>query len=154
MIAQVFRRKAGELSITVFIMVVSILLAVWPARPTALCLRGAFVVPVGNMAPTDVARIASKTGPGLTNWSASCATQAVMAYYFEHDASHSTEFDKKAFTSVLDALYWAVMTISTVGYGDATPVTPAGQALACGVAMFGVFLFALPAGILGSGFIE
>ncbi|WP_202932603.1 ion transporter [Halorussus salinus] len=71
-----------------------------------------------------------------------------LMYYVEHDAQ------PEKFTSILDALWWGVATLTTVGYGDVYPVTPAGKALGALIATLGVGLFALPASILASGFIE
>lgn len=47
-----------------------------------------------------------------------------------------------------------VETLSTVGYGDCTPVTPIGRLLAGIVALLGIGLFAVPTGILGAAFLE
>jgi len=58
------------------------------------------------------------------------------------------------FTSIPAAMWWAVATLTTVGYGDYYPITPLGKILGGLVAMLGVGLFALPAGILGAGFVE
>ncbi|PAV73247.1 hypothetical protein WR25_14330 [Diploscapter pachys] len=51
-----------------------------------------------------------------------------------------------------DALWWGVITLSTVGYGDKTPETWPGKIIASFCALLGISFFALPAGILGSGF--
>ncbi|XP_064107837.1 potassium voltage-gated channel subfamily KQT member 1-like [Macrobrachium nipponense] len=51
-----------------------------------------------------------------------------------------------------DALWWGVITLCTVGYGDAVPNTWGGKMIASGCALLGISFFALPAGILGSGF--
>lgn len=59
-----------------------------------------------------------------------------------------------AFSSIPAALWWGVVTLTTVGYGDVTPVTPLGQVLGAVVAVMGIGIFALPASILASGFIE
>lgn len=56
------------------------------------------------------------------------------------------------FATYADALWWGVVTMMTIGYGDKVPVTWSGRLLACVSAMFTVSFFALPAGILGSGF--
>lgn len=58
------------------------------------------------------------------------------------------------FSSIPASFYWAIVTLSTVGYGDVTPVTELGRILAGIFAMIGIGLFALPASILASGFIE
>lgn len=51
-------------------------------------------------------------------------------------------------------MWWAVTTLTTVGYGDMCPQTTSGRVLGAMVAVLGIGLFALPAGILGSGFVE
>lgn len=55
------------------------------------------------------------------------------------------------FSSLASTMWWAVITLCTVGYGDAYPKTPAGKLLACICSIVGVSIFALPAGILGTG---
>ena len=49
-------------------------------------------------------------------------------------------------------MWWGVATLTTVGYGDVYPITPIGRFLGAIVAVMGVGMFALPAGILASGF--
>ncbi|MDD4137542.1 MAG: ion transporter [Methanoregula sp.] len=58
------------------------------------------------------------------------------------------------FGSIPDAMWWAVVTLATVGYGDIYPITPLGKFFAALVAISAIGLFALPAGILASGFAE
>ncbi|XP_061653892.1 potassium voltage-gated channel subfamily KQT member 3 [Phyllopteryx taeniolatus] len=55
------------------------------------------------------------------------------------------------FDTYADALWWGLITLTTIGYGDKTPKTWAGRLLAGTFALIGVSFFALPAGILGSG---
>ena len=74
---------------------------------------------------------------------------AASAIYFVENP-HQPEI----FSSIPASFYWAVVTLSTVGYGDVTPVTEIGRMLAGGFAMIGIGLFALPASILASGFME
>ena len=68
------------------------------------------------------------------------------------------EFEKEAqpdkFTSILGSMWWAAVTLTTVGYGDIFPVTAIGKLLSTIIAILGVGLFALPAGIISSGLIE
>ncbi|MEQ2277128.1 Potassium voltage-gated channel subfamily KQT member 4, partial [Xenotaenia resolanae] len=56
------------------------------------------------------------------------------------------------FGTYADSLWWGTITLTTIGYGDKTPRTWQGRLLAAGFALVGVSFFALPAGILGSGF--
>ncbi|HYO62939.1 MAG TPA: ion transporter [Pyrinomonadaceae bacterium] len=69
-------------------------------------------------------------------------------YYAENEAQP----DK--FSSIPSAMWWGVATLTTVGYGDVFPVTPVGRLLGAVIAVLGVGLFALPTGILASGFSE
>lgn len=64
-----------------------------------------------------------------------------MMYSFE--AEHNPDFD-----SVLTGVYWAVVTITTVGYGDVAPVTGAGRFLAVLVMLLGYSIIAVPTGIV------
>ncbi len=69
-----------------------------------------------------------------------------MMYYIEHEAQ------PEAFTSIPATMWWAVATLTTVGYGDIFPITPLGKLLGAFIAILGVGLFALPAGIIATGF--
>ena len=69
-----------------------------------------------------------------------------LMYYVEHTAQ------PKAFSSIPAAMWWGVSTLTTVGYGDVYPITPLGKFLGAIIALAGIGIFALPAGILASGF--
>lgn len=71
-----------------------------------------------------------------------------LVYFSEHDAN------PKQFSSIPATLYWAVITLTTVGYGDMVPVTVLGKAFTVIILLAGVALLALPAGIITSGFID
>ena len=71
-----------------------------------------------------------------------------VMYYIEHPQQ------PEAFSSIPKAFWWGVATLTTVGYGDVHPITPVGQFVGGVIAMLGIGLFALPASILASGFIE
>lgn len=73
---------------------------------------------------------------------------STLVYYAEREAQ------PEVFSSVPAAMWWGVATLTTVGYGDVYPVTWLGKAMAAVVAVLGIGMFALPAGILGSGFME
>ena len=62
--------------------------------------------------------------------------------------------DNPGFQSVPDAMWWSVVTLTTLGYGDAVPASPLGKLLGGVVAVMGVGMFALPASILATGFSE
>jgi voltage-gated potassium channel len=69
-------------------------------------------------------------------------------YYVEREAQ------PEHFSSIPASMWWGVTTLTTVGYGDVYPVTPAGRLLGAAIAILGVGLFALPTGILASAFSE
>ena len=71
-----------------------------------------------------------------------------LMYFVEHEAQ------PEAFSSIPAAMWWGIVTLTTVGYGDVYPVTPLGRLLGTLIAVLGVGMFALPAGILSSGFVE
>ena len=73
---------------------------------------------------------------------------STLMYAVEHDAQ------PKAFASIPASMWWGVVTLTTVGYGDVYPVTPLGKLIAGCAVILGLGLFALPAGILASGFHE
>ena len=58
------------------------------------------------------------------------------------------------FASIPGTMWWGMVTLTTVGYGDIVPITPAGRILAAVIAVLGIGLFALPAGIISSGLLE
>jgi len=58
------------------------------------------------------------------------------------------------FTSIPRGVYWAIVTLTTVGFGDVTPQTPIGQALASIVMIMGYGIIAVPTGILTAEFVE
>jgi voltage-gated potassium channel len=67
-------------------------------------------------------------------------------YYIERGAQPD------AFASIPHAMWWGIVTIATVGYGDMAPITPAGKLASGVVILIGIALFAVPAGILANGF--
>lgn len=69
-------------------------------------------------------------------------------YLVEHPAQ------PEAFASIPDAMWWSVITLTTVGYGDIYPITALGKLLGGIIAILGLGMFALPTAILSSGFIE
>ena len=64
------------------------------------------------------------------------------------------EAQPEVFSSIPSSMWWAVAALTTVGYGDVYPITPLGKILGAFVAILGIGMFALPAGILASGFAE
>lgn len=60
----------------------------------------------------------------------------------------------EVFSSIPTTMWWAVATLTTVGYGDMYPITPMGRFFSGVIAILGIGMFALPTGILGAGFVE
>ncbi|MHA7777798.1 cyclic nucleotide-gated ion channel [Roseibium sp. M-1] len=71
---------------------------------------------------------------------------ATVMYLIEHDAQ------PEKFRSILHGIYWAITTVTTVGYGDVVPVTSLGKMIAGIVMLMGYGLIALPVGIIASAF--
>ncbi|KAI1904036.1 hypothetical protein AGOR_G00001550 [Albula goreensis] len=71
-------------------------------------------------------------------------------YLAEKDAVDSSGVME--FSSYADALWWGVVTVTTIGYGDKVPQTWIGKTIASCFSVFAISFFALPSGILGSGF--
>jgi len=73
---------------------------------------------------------------------------ASLGYMFEHDSQP----DK--FESIPASMYWAVITLASVGYGDITPITPLGRLMTVIVSFVGIGIFAIPAGLMASSFTD
>lgn len=73
----------------------------------------------------------------------------VLAASGAYLAEHEVQPDK--FGSIPEAMWWAMATLTTVGYGDVVPITPVGQIFGSLVGVVGIGIAALPAGILASG---
>lgn len=71
---------------------------------------------------------------------------ASLGYLFEHEAQP----DK--FENIPQAIYWAVITLASVGYGDISPITPMGRIMTIILALLGIGIFAIPAALLSSAF--
>jgi voltage-gated potassium channel len=64
------------------------------------------------------------------------------------------EAQPEVFTSIPRSLWWAIVTMASVGYGDMIPVTPGGRIFGGVVMMLGIAVFAVPVGILATGFAQ
>ncbi|HBB16386.1 MAG TPA: cyclic nucleotide-binding protein [Syntrophus sp. (in: bacteria)] len=74
--------------------------------------------------------------------------QSSVVYYFEREAQP----DK--YGSIPEAMWWGIVTLTTVGYGDVTPVTLWGRMAGGLTAVLGLCMFAIPVGIIASAFTE
>lgn len=81
---------------------------------------------------------------------------AIMIMIFGAAALHLIEghLQPEKFGSIPRALWWAVVTLTTIGYGDVYPITPLGKFVAAIVAISGIGLIAMPTGILAAAFSE
>lgn len=73
---------------------------------------------------------------------------AILMYLTEYEAQPSN------FSSIPKSLYFSIITFTTIGYGDVTPITTAGKVISCISAIFGVGLHGLFIGIIGTAFIS
>ena len=73
---------------------------------------------------------------------------SVGIYYFEREAQ------PEAFKSVFHSMWWAVVTMTTLGYGDVTPVTLGGRIFTFGVLGIGLGVIAVPSGIVAAGIVD
>ncbi len=60
----------------------------------------------------------------------------------------------EVFSSIPNTMWWGIVTMATVGYGDMSPITPVGRVFGGFTMMLGIAMFAVPAGILATGFAE
>ncbi|MDC0948612.1 ion transporter [Gammaproteobacteria bacterium] len=71
-----------------------------------------------------------------------------MIYFAEHEAQPAQ------FGSIVDGMWWAIATLTTVGYGDLTPITGMGRLIGGMVMLTGLGLFAVPIGVIAGGLAE
>jgi len=71
-----------------------------------------------------------------------------LMYHAEHEAQ------PEVFSSIPTSMWWGVITLTTIGYGDAVPVTVPGKIIGAGVAIIGIAVYAIPTGIMASAFTE
>jgi voltage-gated potassium channel len=69
---------------------------------------------------------------------------AVGIYYFENQAQ------PEHFSSIFDSLWWAIITLTTVGYGDVYPITVGGKVFTFAILLIGLGIVAVPTGIISS----
>jgi voltage-gated potassium channel len=72
----------------------------------------------------------------------------IMVYFAENDAQPQT------FSSIPKTLWWAIVTLSTVGYGDMYPVTITGRIITTILTMIGIAFYAIPGGLFTAALIE
>ncbi|MCQ2380132.1 MAG: ion transporter [Victivallaceae bacterium] len=103
-------------------------------------------------AMTSVWLVIKKKLPAITAALVMVFILLVMSSLFIYFAEHDAQPDK--FENAFSGLWWAVATLTTVGYGDIYPITICGKILGTVIALLGIGVVAIPTGILSSGFIE
>ena len=73
---------------------------------------------------------------------------STIMYYIEH------EKQPDAFPNIIASFWWAIATLTTVGYGDVYPITGSGKFISSIIALLGIGLVALPTGILSAAFMD
>jgi voltage-gated potassium channel len=73
---------------------------------------------------------------------------AAGMYYIEHDVQ------PKQFSSIPATMWWAIMTLTTIGYGDVYPITPLGKFFAAVIATCGISVFAMPMAIITAAILD
>ncbi len=71
-----------------------------------------------------------------------------LMYHAEHKAQ------PEIFSSIPASMWWGIVTLTTIGYGDTYPITILGKIIAAGVAVLGIAVYAIPTGIMASAFTE
>ena len=85
-------------------------------------------------------------GAAMIIMSGALLLSSTLLYFIEREAQ------PEAFGSVPAAMWWSMATLTTVGYGDVVPITAAGRMVGAMVMLFGLGMFALPIGIIATGF--
>ena len=73
---------------------------------------------------------------------------ASAIYYLEHEAQ------PEKFSSITESIWWATVSLATVGYGDVYPITPGGKIFASIISLIGIGIVAIPTGIISASFVE
>jgi voltage-gated potassium channel len=76
----------------------------------------------------------------------------LLASTFMYEIEHSVQPDQ--FPNIFSTIWWAVATLTTIGYGDVYPITALGRLLAGITAVLGIGIVAIPTGIISAGFME
>ena len=73
---------------------------------------------------------------------------------FNVEMFHANADGEFVFSTFFDALYWATTTLTTVGYGDISPVSELGRVISMISSLFGVAIIALPSGVITASYLE
>ena len=95
-----------------------------------------------------IAKVISKSSNALL------AVGSLAACYVLVSALILFNVEPESFNTLFDAIYWATVSLTTVGYGDIYPVTTAGRVITMLSSVFGIAIVALPAGIITAGYMN
>ena len=97
-----------------------------------------------------IVKVIKTSGPQLIMSVAICffvmLFSAIIMYTVEYPVQ------SKQFPNVISSLWWAMCTLTTVGYGDVYPITPIGKFFASVISLVGIGIIAIPTGIIAAGF--
>ncbi len=99
-----------------------------------------------------IAKVVRKSGPKLIATLIACSIVMIFSAILLYTAENSAQ--PEAFPNVIAALWWAVCTFTTVGYGDVYPITLVGKIFASLISLIGIGMVAIPTGIISAGFID
>ena len=73
---------------------------------------------------------------------------ASAIYYLEYESQ------PEKFSSITEAIWWATISLATVGYGDVYPITVGGRVFATVISLVGIGIVAIPTGVISASFVE
>lgn len=97
-----------------------------------------------------IMKVVKSSGPQLVMSVALCAFVMLFSAIVMYEAEHPVQPEK--FPNVISSLWWAICTLTTVGYGDVYPVTAVGRFFASVISLVGIGIIAIPTGIITAGF--
>ncbi len=83
-----------------------------------------------------------------------CAVCSLAAAYILISALVVLNVEPDSFNTFFDAVYWATVSLTTIGYGDIYPITTIGRVVSMVSSFFGIAIVALPAGIITAGYLK
>lgn len=101
---------------------------------------------------TDIANVFKSKASQLLSSMFVVVLLMIISSVIMYDVEHTAQ--PEAFSNAFSALWWAIATITTVGYGDVYPMTVCGKIMSAIIALLGVALVAVPTGIISAGFTE
>ena len=97
-----------------------------------------------------IVRVIRASGPQLIMSVALCLFVMLFSAIIMYIAENPVQPEQ--FPNVIASLWWAICTLTTVGYGDVYPITPLGRVFASVISLVGIGIIAIPTGIIAAGF--